>query len=135
MAKMNRSTTAVERKDLVVELVPEKAVTKEMGGPPVKDRDAMVASLGLIAKSLPPRLKVKKLESIDKNVFQMRADGTEAWRCIYTTEVSGKIVVLHVCQKTTDGVDSQLKNVVLLRLKALRAQLKAEKQASKKKQK
>lgn len=135
MGKKNRSTNVVERKDLVIEVYPEKAVTKEMGGPSVEDRDAFIASLGLIAKSLQPRLKLKKLETIDKSVFQLRADGTEAWRCIYTTEVPGKIVVLHVCQKTTEGVDTQLKNVVELRLKALREHLKAERQAEKKKRK
>lgn len=136
MTTKNRNTNDNESKpDLVIEFHPHDAVKKELAGLPVEDRDAYIASFALMAKHKPPALKIKKLDTIDKNVFQMMIKGTEAWRCVYTTEVSGKIVVLHVTQKTTEGVDRQLKNVVEKRLKSLRDKLKDERKAAKKKPK
>lgn len=132
MSKKNTSDT--ERKpDLVVEFHPHDAVLKEMGDFPVEVRDAVIASLGLIAKHKRSALPIKKLETIDKNVVQMTIKSSESWRVVYTTEVTGKIVILHATQKTTEGVDRQLKNVVTSRLKSLRDKLKADKQAAKKK--
>ncbi|WP_223460371.1 type II toxin-antitoxin system RelE/ParE family toxin [Pseudomonas sp. A-R-26] len=128
------STSDIERKpDLAFELHPHDPVQKEMGDIPGDCRDAAMASFGLMAKRLPPTLTIKKLGTIDKNVFQMTIKSTESWRIVYTTEVTGKIVVLHATQKTTEGVDRQLKTVVESRLKSLRDKLKAEQQAAKKK--
>jgi len=129
-----KSTSDTERKpDLVVEFHPHDAVQKEMGDVPGDVGYAAMASFGLMAKRLPPTLKIKKLDTIDKNVFQMTIKSSESWRIVFTTEVTGKIVVLHATQKTTNGVDRQLKNVVESRLKTLRDKLKVEQQAAKKK--
>ena len=129
-----KSTSDTESKpDLVIEFHPHDPVQKEMGDIPGDVRDAAIVSFGLMAKRLPPALKIKKLGTIDKNVFQMTIKSSESWRIVYTTEVTGKIVVLHATQKTTEGVDRQLKNVVESRLKSLRDKLKAEQQATKKK--
>jgi Phage derived protein Gp49-like (DUF891). len=59
----------------------------------------------------------------------MTIKSSESWRIVFTTEVTGKIVVLHATQKTTNGVDRQLKNVVENRLKSLRDKLKDKRQA------
>lgn len=136
MSKKTSNTNDTEPKpDLVIEFHPHNAVLKELGDLHEEDRDAYIVSFGLMSKHKPPALEIKKLDTIDKNVFQMMIKGSEAWRCIYTTEVPGKIVVLHTTQKTTNGVDRQLKNVVEKRLKSLRDKLKDERKAAKKKPK
>jgi phage-related protein len=134
--KKKNDTSATERKaDLIVEYSPEKAVKKELNNLAV--RDSFLASLTLLAKHLPPACETDELFTIDKGVHELIIKGSPGYRCVYTIEVPGKIIVLHACKKTTNGVDRQIKSTVELRLKALRAELmaaaKAAKRAKKKK--
>lgn len=43
---------------------------------------------------------------------------------MFYTKEDGKVYVLHATEKTTNGSDRQLKNVVELRYKRLKAELK-----------
>lgn len=61
---------------------------------------------------------MKQLGSIDGNIYELIINGRPAWRCIYYTGDSGKIVVMHATEKTTNGSDRQIANVVGERLKA-----------------
>ena len=133
--KISNNNDTESKPDLVIELHPHDPVQKEMGDFPKVVLDAALVSFSLMAKRKPPALKIKKLDTIDKNVFQMTIKSSESWRIVFTTEVTGKIVVLHATQKTTNGVDRQLKNVVENRLKSLRDKLKDKRQAVQKKPK
>ncbi|SFW61076.1 Phage-related protein [Pseudomonas sp. NFACC09-4] len=134
--KKKNDTTSIERDDLIVEFYPHKAVIKEKGKLPDEIRDSFLASLALLAKHQPPALETDELVSIGKRVHELIINGSPAYRCIYTVEVPGKIIVLHACKKTAEGADRQIKSTVELRLKALRSDLKvAAKEAKKAKKK
>lgn len=95
---------------------PEKAVIRELGKVPERHRDRFLNSLSLIAIGEDPTCGKDKLDSVDTNVYELIINGRPAWRCIYYVE-KGKVVVLHATEKTTNGADRQIKNVVEERLK------------------
>ncbi|MBN2987242.1 MULTISPECIES: type II toxin-antitoxin system RelE/ParE family toxin [Pseudomonas] len=134
--KKKNDTTAIERKpDLLIEFYPHKAVLKEMGKLPDQVRESFIVSLHLMAKHQLPACETDQLISIHKDVYELIENGSPAYRCVYTIEVTGKIIVLHACKKTTNGPDPQIKSTVTLRRKALISELKADAKASKKEKK
>lgn len=106
--------------DREIEYYPDNAVVKELKAVPERHRDRFLLSLSLLAKGLKPTCDVKQLDSIDRNIYELIINGRPAWRCIYYTGDSGKIVVMHATKKTTNGSDRQIANVVEQRLKAWR---------------
>ena len=107
-------------RDLEIAFYPEKAVKKELLAVPDRHRDRFLNSLALMAKRLPPTCDVKQLHSIDRDIYELIINGKPAWRCIIYTGDPGKIVVMHATDKTTNGSDRQIVNVVKARLKAWR---------------
>lgn len=124
--KINASPDIATNAPLLIEFHPENAVLKELGSVPERHRDRFITSLGLLSKQEPPTCKVKPLDSLGHSVYELIINGSPAWRCIYTTELTGKIVVLHVTDKTTNGRDRQIANVVEERLKTLRQKVSKE---------
>ena len=118
-------TSDTERKVRIVELHPQGAVRREFDkAPKARVGNVFVADLYLISKGLKPTSEVCPLGSLGRDVYELKINGRPAWRCIYYTGITGKIVVLHVTEKTTNGRDSQIANVVEQRLKTLRDELK-----------
>lgn len=115
----------VNKAQRIVMMHPEKAVQKEMLSAPESKRDRFILSLQMLGKGLDPVCDVHHLNGMGP-VYELKENGRPAWRCIYYTGVEGKIYVLHVTEKSTNGVDRQLIKTVEIRLKALRAALKAE---------
>ncbi|MBD8594749.1 type II toxin-antitoxin system RelE/ParE family toxin [Pseudomonas sp. CFBP 8758] len=125
MNQKHSDTSDTESKVRVVELHPEGAVRRELNkAPKARVSDVFAADLVLMSKGLKPMSEVSPLGSLGRNVYELKINIRPAWRCIYYTGITGKIVVLHVTEKTTNGRDSQIANVVELRLKTLRDQLK-----------
>ncbi|MEJ3577124.1 type II toxin-antitoxin system RelE/ParE family toxin [Pseudomonas fragi] len=133
MSKNNRNTSENDNKNTrEVIFHPENAVPREFKAAPERQRDVFAVSLTMMGKGMEPTCAVSPLASLGHGVYELKINGRPAWRCIYTTEVAGKIVVLHVTEKTTNGSDRQIANVVEERLKTLREKLKqARKQQSK----
>lgn len=104
---------------------PEKAVTKEMQSAPEIKRDRFITSLSLMSKNMAPVSKVSPLGAVGSDVYELKENGRPGWRCVYYTGIKGLIYVLHVTEKSTNGVDRQLIATAETRLKALRAALKA----------
>lgn len=125
MAQKKRDTYENTRKKLQISFYPEKPVIKEMGKVPERDRDRFLINLTLKAANEELTCDSSPLSSVGHGVYELCINGSPAWRCIYYTGLAGKIVVLHVCEKTTNGTDRQIKNVVEKRLKALRSDPKA----------
>lgn len=109
----------------IVKSFPEKAVQKEMQAAPVIKRDRFIASLTLLSNNMEPDSTVSPLGALGPDVYELKENGRPGWRCVYYTGVKGGIYVLHVTEKSTNGVDRQLMATVETRLKALRAALKA----------
>ena len=64
-------------------------------------------------------LPIEHLSAIGPGVFEMKINGRPAFRCVYTTKVSGKVVILHAFKKTTNGPDQANLKTVKDRLKSL----------------
>lgn len=128
--KQNATPDTAAKTPLLVDFHPENKVKKEVASVPERHRDRFINSLKLLAIHQDPTCKVKHLaESIEHGVYELIINGSPAWRLIYTTNITGKIVVLHATDKTTNGSDRQIANVVKERLKTLRqADAKAKKQ-------
>ncbi|MBD8572618.1 type II toxin-antitoxin system RelE/ParE family toxin [Pseudomonas syringae] len=125
MAQKKRDINENTRKPLEVSFYPEKAVVKEMKKLPERERDRFLNNLYLKAANEDLTCDSSPLSSLGHGVYELCINGSPAWRCIYYTGLSGKLVVMHVCEKTTNGQDRQIKNVVGKRLKALGCEPKA----------
>lgn len=123
--KTNASPDTASNTQRIVKPYPLKAVVKEMQRPPTVKRDRFLDSLTLISQYQEPVCTVSPLGALGPDVYELKENGRPGWRCIYYTGVKGRIYVLHVTEKTTNGVDRQLMATVEIRLKALRAAIKA----------
>jgi phage-related protein len=124
MAARDSNTHESPSKIREVRFYPDKASKKEMQEVPDKVRNQFLTSLSLLRVGEQPVCAVGTLSSLGHGVYELKINGRPAWRCIYYTGLPGQIVVLHTCNKTTNGVDRQLSNVVEKRLSALRSELK-----------
>ena len=125
MAQKKRDINESTRKILQISFFPEKAVVKEMKKLPERDRDRFLLNLKLKAANEDLTCDSSPLGSLGHGVYELCINGSPAWRCIYYTGLAGQLVVMHVCEKTTNGQDRQIKNVVGKRLKALGDEPKA----------
>jgi len=106
--------------DLEVVYYPDKAVRRELQSIPTEKRDCFTVSLNLMSKRLKPACRSTQLHSIDRDVYQLKINGSPAWRLVYYIGDEGKIVVLLATDKTTEGRDPAIARTVELRLKAYR---------------
>ena len=125
MAQKKRDINESTRKILQISFFPEKAVVKEMKKLPERERDRFLLNLKLKAANEDLTCDSNPLGSLGHGVYELCINGSPAWRCIYYTGLAGQLVVMHVCEKTTNGQDRQIKNVVGKRLKALGDEPKA----------
>nr|WP_010657447.1 type II toxin-antitoxin system RelE/ParE family toxin [Pseudomonas fragi] len=125
MAQKKRDINESTRKILQISFFPEKAVVKEMKKLPERERDRFLLNLKLKAANEDLTCDSSPLGSLGHGVYELCINGSPAWRCIYYTGLAGQLVVMHVCEKTTNGQDRQIKNVVGKRLKALGDEPKA----------
>ncbi|WP_031310673.1 type II toxin-antitoxin system RelE/ParE family toxin [Stutzerimonas stutzeri] len=121
MAKTSHQNEPRNQQPREIEFSPENAVDRDLSKIPERHRDRFLVSLMLMAKGEEPTCKKKQLGSIDRDIYELCINGSPAWRCIFYTGEPGKIVVLHATDKTTNGSDRQITNVVSERLKAWRS--------------
>lgn len=126
MAQKTRDIKESDSSKKLIKSYPEKAVAKEMQKAPERIRDCFITNLYALQHGLPLTCEVAPLSSLGHGVFEFKINGRPGWRCVYYTGQPGLIYVLHVCEKTTNGPDRQMKNVVEKRLKALGSEPKAE---------
>lgn len=125
MAKGSNGNDGSTSKKLQIRFYPENAVVKEMKKLPERERDRFLVNLQLKAANEELTCVSSPLSSLGHGVYELCINGSPAWRCIYYTGLAGEIVVMHVCEKTTNGPDRQIKNVVGKRLTALKGEAKA----------
>ncbi|MFD2640799.1 type II toxin-antitoxin system RelE/ParE family toxin [Pseudomonas japonica] len=121
---IEKATCIDSNKKREIEYYPAKAVRKEMDSLPERRRDKFLVDLNLIAHNQAPTCQVTHLNDIGNGVTELKINGRPAFRCIFYTKEDGKVYVLHATEKTTNGSDRQLKNVVAQRYKQLRSDLK-----------
>ncbi|NVZ25253.1 type II toxin-antitoxin system RelE/ParE family toxin [Pseudomonas gingeri] len=127
MTQCFTDTDTTAKPEKKIEFFPDSAVEKEFKKLPEKQRDRFLQDLMMIAKGLPPTCKVKNLKGMEKGVSELIINGSPAFRCVYYTKLDGRIVVVHATEKTAEGRDSQIINVVTTRLTRLLQQEKRKK--------
>lgn len=125
MAQKKRDINESSSKPLQISFYPEKSALKELRKLPERERDRFLLNLQLKAANEDLTCDSSPLGSLGHGVYELCINGSPAWRCIYYTGLPGQLVVMHACEKTTNGQDRQIKNVVENRLKAMRSELKA----------
>jgi phage-related protein len=78
-----------------------------------------MVELDAIANGRETSLEIEHLTSVGKGVIELKINGRPAYRCVYTTKIPGKVVVLHAFKKTKNGPDGHNLDVVRQRLKGL----------------
>lgn len=121
----NENTDTASKTSRIVKFYPEKGVIKEMKAAPEIRRDRFILGLEFLKVNLEPPSTVSPLGALGPDVYELKENGRPAWRCVYYTGIKGVIYVLYVGEKTANGVDRQLMSTVELRLKALKAAIKA----------
>lgn len=110
------SITDAEHRFKPKELRILKQVIKEFMAIPERHAATFLRSLEAVRYGMDPLLGITHL---GQGVIELKINGSPAFRCVYYTKLAGEIVVLHVTEKTTNGHDSQIANVVKERLKML----------------
>lgn len=121
----NENTDTASKTSRIIKFYPEKGVIKEMKAAPEIRRDRFILGLEFLKVNLEPPSTVSPLGALGPDVYELKENGRPAWRCVYYTGIKGVIYVLYVGEKTANGVDRQLMSTVELRLKALKAAIKA----------
>lgn len=68
---------------------------------------------GRVARNLQPTCK---FDHLGDGVIELKINGSPAFRCVYTTKIPGRVIVLHTFAKTSEGPDH--KNVKLAKSRA-----------------
>lgn len=71
------------------------------------------------------------LQGFPVNLFEIKINGSPAFRCVYVTKYFDAVIVLHTFTKTTNGVDKPAMKVTSQRLKELQQEVQADKKAKK----
>ncbi|MGP2760202.1 type II toxin-antitoxin system RelE/ParE family toxin [Serratia marcescens] len=108
--------SASEMKEIDLEA---PGIEKELKSIPVDKALAFLHNLRLVAAGIEPELKIEHLKAVAPGVIELKINGSPAYRCVYTTKSPGKVVVLRVFKKTTNGPARKDLDVVRQRLKKL----------------
>lgn len=83
-------------------------------------RDQFLMNLELLSVGLDLEIPIDHLSEIEPGVIELKINGSPAYRLVYSTKFTGKLVVLAARPKTTEGRDKKLIEAVTSRLKAYR---------------
>jgi len=112
---MSTTDTDSPNKPRFIEI--NKAVHKELADLPKTIRDQFLVALEAISWGLAPTLKSSPLnKTVGAGVWELKINGSPAYRLVYTLNFTGVVVVLAARRKTTNGVDKQLVEVAASRL-------------------
>ena len=101
--------------------IANKQVEKCLRGLPQYAGMQFMVELDSVSKGNPHSLEIEHLTSVGRGVIELKINGNPGpgYRCVYTTKIPGKIVILHAFKKTKNGPDVHNCNVAKQRLKSL----------------
>ncbi|MFB4359942.1 type II toxin-antitoxin system RelE/ParE family toxin [Pantoea sp. BS_8] len=103
-----------------------EAAEREYKALPEDVQDAFGKDLRRIQYGQLPELLIGVMDSIDSGgVYELKINGSPAYRCIHTSRYLDTVVVLHSFKKTTNGVDRKAQNVTEKRYRELMADVRA----------
>lgn len=87
-------------------------------------RDDFTADLQAIMTGRRPFREITPLSSIGQGVFELKINGSPAYRCVYIAKFADTVFILHSFEKTTNGVDVRAMDTARKRYKLLRQEHK-----------
>ena len=66
-----------------------------------------------------PYLPIVPLASVGKGVYELKINGSPAYRCVYVAKYKDRVVVLGAFTKTTNGTDNAIRTTCQRRYKAM----------------
>lgn len=110
-----------EEKEVVWEL---PGVAKELRSLPQDKALAFLHNSSLLGLNKKPDLEIVSLADVVENgAFELKINGRPAFRLIYFTKLPGKVVIVKVFKKTTNGPANKEYAVAKKRLKAYLAKM------------
>lgn len=108
------------RREVVYVKQAEKEL-KQMFGSVPKWRATQVATcISYLADGVEPNLEIRQLAlSKGLKAWEIKLNGSPALRVVFTTKVTGKLIILYAGKKTAQGTDQEMIRTVEARLKAL----------------
>lgn len=90
---------------------------KKLESLPLKVKEQFVFAIIQLCNGQTPA-GVKSLQGLGQGVKEIRKNGRPAYRCVYTIK-NGKVHVLHVFVKSSDGTDSKHEKTIKQRYKGI----------------
>jgi phage-related protein len=97
-----------------------KRVEKDFKETPEKHQVSFMHNLSMVAHGMAPSMNFDHLESAGAGCIELKINGSPAYRCVYYNKLPGKVVVVHVTEKTTNGSDPKILKLVKDRVKKLK---------------
>jgi len=101
-----------------------EAAEREYKALPEDVQDAFGKDLRRIQYGQLPELPISAMDSMETGVFELKINGSPAYRCIHTSRYLDTVVVLHSFKKTTNGVDRKAQSVMETRFRELMANVR-----------
>lgn len=95
-------------------------VRKDFNDLPEKHQVSFMHNLGMVAHGMDPSMKFDHLEGAGAGCIELKINGRPAYRCVYYNKLPGKVVVVLVTEKTTNGSDQKILKLAKDRIKTLR---------------
>lgn len=92
---------------------------------PQEVKSVMGYSLRRLQRGLPPDCDARRMESIGRGVWELKAADERTWyRLIYLTRIGDALYILHAFEKSSRKTDRRDIEIAKTRLKLVRAQLR-----------
>ncbi|MCS3745809.1 phage-related protein [Xanthomonas arboricola] len=117
---MKENAEKIEAQFVPLELVFVDSTLKDLKKLPKDKRTQIGNSLTAVQHGRAPFLQFAHLHlPKGMSAIELKINGSPGFRCVYTTKVAGKLHVVYVGKKTTDGTDRQLIELVIKRVRKL----------------
>lgn len=97
-----------------------KRVEKDFKALQEKHQVRFIHNLSMVAHGMDPSMKFDHLESAGSGCIELKINGSPAYRCVYYNKLPGKVVVVIATDKTTNGSDQKILDLVKARVKKLK---------------
>lgn len=101
-----------------------KQSKKEFEKLPSDARDDFAADFLAIQRDRRPFRDITPLQSVGKGVFELKINGSPAYRCVYVAKYADTIFILHSFEKTANGTDRKAMKTAEARYKLLKQEHK-----------
>ena len=96
-----------------------KTAKKEYLELPEEAYEQFKRDITILKRDQRPYLPIEMLTSVGKGVYELKINGSPAYRCVYVAKYKDKLVILGAFTKTTNGSDNAIRTTCQKRHKAM----------------